>query len=107
MLNAFPAGHFPDRVQYPHPYLATNGRPAPARWAGRPLRLTHRSTHDTSAPPRGDHKPAHRPHRCTAMDHVSTFYLALLVPSLLLSAFFSSSEAAFPLASKGAHPTPR
>ena len=29
------------------------------------------------------------------MDHVSTFYLALLVPSLLLSAFFSSSEAAF------------
>ena len=29
------------------------------------------------------------------MDHVSTFYLALLIPSLLLSAFFSSSEAAF------------
>ena len=29
------------------------------------------------------------------MDHVSTLYLALLVPSLLLSAFFSSSEAAF------------
>ena len=29
------------------------------------------------------------------MDQVSTLYLALLVPSLLLSAFFSSSEAAF------------
>ena len=29
------------------------------------------------------------------MDHVSTLYLALLAPSLLLSAFFSSSEAAF------------